>query len=377
LWEDSKTTQNFGAGEKQLPLTSSMSESTGSQNMTNSVVNALVLGVGGNVSQGIVKAIRASNLNCRIIGGCIDATSAGLWLCDTAVITPFATSPDFIDWLIETCKRHSVDVILSGVEEVLDTASLHAQRIAAETDAVLIVSPHDKLQMCRNKMLTALWLKKHGLPFPRSAMSDDNDGLKRLVDRVGFPLFAKPAIGKGSLGIRCINNAAELAECQLLKDYVIQEYLAEDTGEFTISTFTDKDGKIRGCIVLKRKLMAGTTVTAEIVTIPELTQSALKITRELQPVGPCNMQMRLRDGEPVCFEINLRYSGTTPIRARFGFNDVETGVRHFVLNEPAMDLAPASRGLALRYMDEIFIDPDAEAALRRDGTLDGASDRTL
>ena len=225
--------------------------------MTNSAINALVLGVGGNVSQGIVKAIRASNLNCRIIGGCIDAHSAGLWLCDTAVITPYATSPDFIDWLIEACKRHSVDVILSGVEEVLDTASLHAQRIAAETDAVLIVSPHEKLQTCRNKMSTALWLKNHGLPFPRSAMSDDNDGVKRLVDRVEFPLFAKPAIGKGSLGIRSINNAAELAECQLLKGYVIQEYLAEDTGEFTISTFTDKDGKIRGCIVLKRKLMAG------------------------------------------------------------------------------------------------------------------------
>jgi carbamoyl-phosphate synthase large subunit len=166
-----------------------------------------------------------------------------------------------------------------------------------------------------------------------------------------------------------------LAECQLLKDYVIQEYLAEDTGEFSISTFTDKGGKTRGCIVLKRKLMAGTTVTAEIVTIPELTQAALAITRELQPVGPCNMQMRLRDGEPVCFEINLRYSGTTPIRARFGFNDVEAGIRHFVLNEPAMDLVPASRGLALRYLDEIFIDPDAEAALRRDGTLDAACDR--
>jgi carbamoyl-phosphate synthase large subunit len=352
-----------------------MSESTETQNMTNSAINALVLGVGGNVSQGIVKAVRASNLNCRIIGGCIDAHSAGLWLCDTAVITPYSTSPDFIDWLIEACKRHSVDVILSGVEEVLDTASLHAQRIAAETDAVLIVSPHEKLQTCRNKMSTALWLKNHGLPFPRSAMSDDNDGVKRLVDRVGFPLFAKPAIGKGSLGIRRINNAAELAECQLLKDYVIQEYLAEDTGEFSISTFTDKGGKTRGCIVLKRKLMAGTTVTAEIVTIPELTQAALAITRELQPVGPCNMQMRLRDGEPVCFEINLRYSGTTPIRARFGFNDVEAGIRHFVLNEPAMDLVPASRGLALRYLDEIFIDPDAEAALRRDGTLDAACDR--
>ena len=343
--------------------------------MTNSAINALVLGVGGNVSQGIVKAIRASNLNCRIIGGCIDAHSAGLWLCDTAVITPYATSPDFIDWLIEACNRHSIDVILSGVEEVLDTASLYAQRIAAETDAVLIVSPHEKLQTCRNKISTALWLKNHGLPFPRSAMSDDNDGVKRLVDRVGFPLFAKPAIGKGSLGIRRINNAAELAECKLLKDYVIQEYLAEDTGEFSISTFTDKNGKTRGCIVLKRKLMAGTTVTAEIVTIPELTQAALAITRELQPVGPCNMQMRLRDGEPVCFEINLRYSGTAPMRARFGFNDVEAGIRHFVLNETAMDLTPASRGLALRYLDEIYVDPDAEAALRRDGTLDAACDR--
>ena len=59
---------------------------------------------------------------------------------------------------------------------------------------------------------------------------------------------------------------------------------------------------------------------------------------------------------PVCFEINARFSGTTPIRAHFGFNDVELSLRHFILNEDITDAAiPVKEGIALRYWNEIYI----------------------
>ena len=38
-------------------------------------INVLVLGVGGNVSQGILKALAASKLQCRVIGGCVSSLS--------------------------------------------------------------------------------------------------------------------------------------------------------------------------------------------------------------------------------------------------------------------------------------------------------------
>jgi carbamoyl-phosphate synthase large subunit len=43
----------------------------------------------------------------------------------------------------------------------------------------------------------------------------------------------------------------------------------------------------------------------------------------LGSVGPLNIQGRLDNGEFVAFEINPRFSGTTPMRAMAGFNEPE------------------------------------------------------
>lgn len=80
-------------------------------------IKALILGVGGNVSQGIIKAIRKSDLNVKIIGACVSAESLGLYMCDEAYISPYASDQKFIPWLINICNDLSIDIVLTGVEE--------------------------------------------------------------------------------------------------------------------------------------------------------------------------------------------------------------------------------------------------------------------
>jgi carbamoyl-phosphate synthase large subunit len=82
------------------------------------------------------------------------------------------------------------------------------------------------------------------------------------------------------------------------------------------------------------------------------------------------VQLRQRDGQPVPFEINPRFSGTTAVRARMGFNEVDAAIRHFVLGEDAPSLAGVKTGIALRYWNEVYVPSDAVAALRRDGRLE-------
>ena len=48
-------------------------------------LNVLVLGVGGNVSQGILKALAVSKLSCRVIGACIGSLSFGLYTVDQPI----------------------------------------------------------------------------------------------------------------------------------------------------------------------------------------------------------------------------------------------------------------------------------------------------
>ena len=75
------------------------------------MINVLVLGVGGNVSQGILKALRASDLDLHIVGACIGPLSTGLYMCDEACISPYANDPKFIGWLIDLCNEKKIDIV--------------------------------------------------------------------------------------------------------------------------------------------------------------------------------------------------------------------------------------------------------------------------
>jgi carbamoyl-phosphate synthase large subunit len=344
----------------------------GSNEMSSDAV-LLVLGVGGNVSQGILKALAASSLKYRVVGACVDAHSMGLYACDHAVISPFATDPQFVPWVVETSLKHEITGILSGVEPVLSVLATHQAEIEARTGARIIVSPPEKLAVCGDKLLTAQWLKAHGLNYPRSADTRDAGAIRALFNECGYNLFAKPRNGKGSHGIKRITSECDLAEMVERPNYVIQEYLGDSDHEFTAAAFCDRNAVVRGCIVFQRQLLDGTTVRAEAVDAPEVRAEVLEIARRMRPMGPCNMQLRLHQGRAVCFEINLRYSGTTPIRAQLGFNDTEAGVRHFILGERIADLPTITAGVALRFWNEIIVDPRMIEACRENRELPNPS----
>jgi carbamoyl-phosphate synthase large subunit len=339
-------------------------------------LTVLVLGVGGHVSQGIVKALRHGTLPVRIVGACVSPLSTGLYLCDSAHVSPYADDAGFLDWVGALCERERVDAVLSGVEPVLDALAPYAGELRERTGAVLVVSPPEALSVGRDKLITARWLEERGLPHAPSAEAADAVGLPELVKLVGFPLVAKPRAGKGSAGVTVLRDQAALDRVSGRVGTVVQQLLGDEDGEFTAGCFVDRDGAVRGTIVMRRTLNAGTTVSARIEDRPDVAEVAASVCSELRPLGPCNVQLRLHDGAPVPFELNVRFSGTTPIRVHFGFDEVGAALRHLVLGQPAEDLPRVTSGAALRYWNEIYPDDAAVAALERDGSLDpGGFDR--
>ena len=333
-------------------------------------LTVLVLGVGGNVSQGILKALALSSLPCRVVGACISPLALGLYTVDRAYISPRADDPAFLDWLIATCRAEGVQAILSGVEPVLTVLAQWAEEIREQTGAICIVSDPSRLSIGDDKLATCQWLERHGFNFPCYAASEDKHALTNLVADFGYPLIAKPRAGKGAHGLIEVRNSLDLAYVSGLHGYVVQEYLGDSHSEYTAGCFCDRGGQVRGTIVMRRELLAGTTYRAEVGEFPEVRAEATRIVAALRPLGPCNVQLRISAGRPVCFEINVRFSGTTPIRARLGFNEVEAALRHYVLGEPADDLPLVTEGVVLRYWNEMYVDPRAYAALCQSGHLD-------
>lgn len=342
--------------------------------MKSGKLTLLVLGVGGNVGQGILKALECSSLDCRLLGACTTAAAFGLYAVERSFISPPANSPEFVEWLVKLCVEESVDAVLSGVEPVLDVLATYRRVIEERSGAVCLVNEAGAMRVGADKLRTCEWLREQGLPYPDFASSEDVAAVNALISRVGYPLVAKPRKGKGSQGIVVVKDSGDLPRLGTLANYVVEQYLGSEDEEYTAACLTDRNDILRGVIVFRRLLTSGTTSCAIAGHFPKIRDMATEVVKRLKPRGPCNVQMRLHGDTATCFEINVRFSGTTPIRARLGFNDVEAAVRHYVLDEPASFLPDIGSGVALRYWNEAYISTEAFAALSISGMLDAPRD---
>lgn len=331
-------------------------------------INVLLIGVGGNVSQGVLKALALCKLAVNIIVAGVDPMDYGLHTGYRAYVCPWANSPMFMDWLVDTCRKEHVHAVLTGAEPVVYFLAQHRDEIESRTGAKVIASDLDVVDVGDDKWRTCEWLVKNGFPCPAYALSDDAAAVDALVSRCGYPLIAKPRRGGGSRGLFMVRDEAELAYARSRERYLLQQSVGTPNTEYTVGGLCDGMGNVCGVITLRRELHEGTTYRAVAGDYPEVDAAARKIIAALKPRGPCNIQCRVHDGRVYCFEINVRFSGTTPIRARLGFNEVEAALRHFVLGE-TVSLPRITDGMVVRFIDELYLDPAAVRTLERDGVL--------
>lgn len=322
-------------------------------------MNILVLGMGSNVSQGIVKALRnIREMPIHIVGACISRTSVGLYLCDEAMLMPLAADDGFISWYIDTCNSRSIDITFTGVEENIDVLVKNRKIIEKECKTCFVYPDNEVWSIGFDKFKTCQWLKENDIPYPDYAVASDDKALSELVVRAGFPLIAKPRSGKSSSGIIVAHSLKDLSGVIGREDYVIQECVGSSDDEYTIGCYFSKDGELISRIILHRYLKNGGTSMAEIVSDDHIDKVIHKIADKLHVTGPLNIQIRMKeDKTPVCFEWNVRYSGATAIRNHFGFKDVEAAIREYVLNEN-MDMCfnVAESGVAVRTENENYFE---------------------
>ncbi|OQA53714.1 MAG: carbamoyl phosphate synthase-like protein [Candidatus Omnitrophica bacterium ADurb.Bin277] len=110
-----------------------------------------------------------------------------------------------------------------------------------------------------------------------------------------------------------------------------------------------------GPIIFHRYLSAGATYKAEVIHEPALERQIKEIAAKIDPFGPCNIQFRKVKGRVVPFEFNIRFSGTTPMRAFLGFNDVDMALRDLVFKRPPAKLR-IRPGVIFRFWNEMIIE---------------------
>jgi carbamoyl-phosphate synthase large subunit len=319
----------------------------------------LVTGAGSVVGQGIIKALRLSGLDVTLVAGDISELNAALYRADEAVLLPPVESDDALARIIAHISSLAIDGILIGSEFDLAFFAEHRAIIEQHTGARVVVSSPKMVALADDKLATANWLTDNGLPTARSYGVNSIDGARRAVEAVGLPCILKARRGTSGRNVQLITDLGALDFWVLrTPDPMVQQLLGTPTrtlaNEYTCGLFKDSRGHLSGPIIARRTLRGGSSWVVEVCRDDEIHEMLCQLA-ELAPFrGPFNVQLVKTEQGPVPFEFNARFSGTTAIRAHFGFNDAALAVSDFVLGspQPALDWVP---GLALRYEEEIFL----------------------
>lgn len=285
-------------------------------------MKVLIIGVSGTVSNGIQRILEKNLPEIELVISCVspieDTGNHIFELC------PFANNSLFIPWIKKIVKKYGINVICSGVEEVLSVLSEHKLDLQEELKVEILVENYDLVNLFQNKWNTYKWFKERRLPFPKTIEYISKNEVKVFMDKCPNGVIFKPIKGKGSKGVHYFPGFADFDKKVNFSggDYIVQEYIGNLDSEFTVGCYRRINKKLE-LIILKRLIENGNTVEIEVVNDLAISDYCQKIVELINPEFPINLQIRKNEnGVPFCFEVNLRISGSCVFRDMLGFKDV-------------------------------------------------------
>jgi carbamoyl-phosphate synthase large subunit len=324
----------------------------------NSPLSVLVTGAGSVYGLGIIRALKASVLPVELIATDVNPYSLGLFFADKGFIAPRAADEESYYMFIENlCKDHQIKAIFIGSTAELSFYAKNRESLERSTETKVFVNSPAVIELCTDKWLTMCHLSRSGFQIPASIRyPEDASMLSSFIKSIGFPLIVKPRMGKGSEGVVLIKDKQQLlGNVKGKKSLIIQEYLTDEEQEFTVGICMNQKGKVISKIALRRYLQEGVSIAAVSDGYHDIADYCARVASTLGAYGAINVQLRLKDGMPVIFEINPRFSSSTGMRLLFGINEPESLIRSEVLCQEVIP-GCAANGLVLRqYNDHYFL----------------------
>tara|TARA_B110000046_G_scaffold177262_1_gene203825 strand:- start:6128 stop:7186 length:1059 start_codon:yes stop_codon:yes gene_type:complete len=348
-------------------------------------LNVLVTGIGGGGhGEQIMKALKMSEkVQYNIIGADMSPFSMGLAKVSKKEILPAATHPDYLQRLIEVCRKYDIKALFHGSEPELKVMSNHRQQILDE-DIFLPINPKSVIDLCMDKNKTAELLNHQGFQTLRYKNVQSINDIE-TIDY--FPVVLKPSIGGGgsaSVMIAQSKNELEMFTTYLLNEYeefIVQEYVGKPQDEFTVGVLMDMDGQYINSIAMNRYILSSLSNRVKVKNrtankqlgdllaissgisqgkigkFEKITKPCASLAKSIGAKGSINLQCRIWQEQVYVFEINPRFSGTTSSRAMVGYNEPDILIRKHIFGENIITNFEYQEGTVLRGLEEtLFIE---------------------
>lgn len=315
--------------------------------------NILVSGTSGIIGYGILRCLRKSGKDLRLIGTTIYNDSVAPGFCDIFELAPPTDDSGYIDWLLGIIQKHRVDLIIPGIEIDVYKWVEHIPELEKSGTKIMLNNP-ELIKLCRDKWVFFEKLNRFNTPHAiETTLDSDYDA---LVKKFGLPFLLKPRRGDGSKGIVRIDSAEAFAKYQpdIGPLLMVQPIVGNEDEEFTTSAFCDGQGGFYASMTLRRKLSKdGFTEKAEVFQEEGMDEALHKLCKYYKPIGPTNFQFRKQAGVLKLLEVNPRVSSATSIRTSFGYNECKMAIEYYLENKkPAQPVI--KQGRAVRYTEDFI-----------------------
>lgn len=332
---------------------------------------------------GMIKCFKnVKERNIRVVGVDMSSDPSAKFLVDAFYQVPAASAPNYVDIMLDICKKENVDVYFPNVS--VEVSAVVARKDEFEALGVkLSVSNMESVAISNNKLKTYEALEKAGIPVPRyygvHTVEDFVEGMKYM----GYPekpVCIKIVDGSGSRGVRIIDSTKSRYDI-FVKEKPNSFYISYDDmlsmlqsapaplhemmlvecmhgPEFTVDLLAEK-GKALYIVGRNNVDSLMSIAQASVLQYDEL---AYKVSEQvidlLKMDGNVGFDfMRNDKEEAVLMDINPRITATISIMAAGGVNLPYLRVKQ-LLGEELPECEPQFGTRIRRRYGEIFTDKD-------------------
>ena len=256
----------------------------------------------------------------KVIAADMSSLAPAIYEADKYYIVPKINNPEYIDKLLDICKKEDIDCIFSLIDPELSIIAKNKEKFL-ENGVIPLVSNYDIVELALNKYEMYKYLTNNGVKTAKTYLNK-NDFYKDLDDgKINFPVFVKPCKGSASIIINKVNSKEEIEILfSLNKDLIIQEFI--DGQEIGADVYIDPISKKVVSIFTKEKIRmrAGETDKAKSFKDEELFKLITKLVEQIGYEFVVDIDIFKKDNEYYISEINPRFGGGYPHAHELGIN---------------------------------------------------------
>lgn len=274
---------------------------------------------------------------------------------DKFYLVPRITAPDYLERILEICKKERIDGAFSLIDPELSLLAKEKDRFL-EIGTVPIISPYELVETCFDKYKMYQMLRRMQIPTGKCYVDKEEFYRAVCAGEISYPVFVKPVRGSASININKVNGKEEIDLLfTLYEDLMIQEYM--DGQEYGADVYIDMiSGKCTSLFVKKKiKMRAGETDKSVSFKDEKLFSMLRDFVETCGFRGMIDIDIFDIDGTYYISEVNPRFGGGYPHAYACGVNMPRYILNNLAGKENAVTIGDYMEHISMMKYNEIMV----------------------